>query len=129
MSQLFASGGHNIGTSTFSISLSNEYLESIFFRIHWFDLLAVLRDSRESYPASQFEHINSSTFSLLYGPTLTSIPDHWKNNSFVYKVMSLLSNMLSRFAHFSSKEQVSFTVMAAVTIHSDFGAQENKVCQ
>ena len=129
MSQPFASGGHNIGTSTFSISLSNEYLESIFFRIHWFDLLAVLRDSRESYLAPQFEHINSSTFSLLYGPTLTSIHDHWKNKSFVDKVMSLLSNMSSRFAHFSSKEQVSFNVMAAVTIHSDFGAQENKVCQ
>ena len=128
MSQLFASGGHSIGTSTFSISLSNEYLESIFFRIHWFALFAVLRDSRESHLAPQFEHINSSTFSL-YGPTLTSIHDHWKNNSFVGKMMSLLSNMLSRFAHFSSKEQVSFNVMVAVTIHSDFGAQENKVCQ
>ena len=29
---------------------------------------------------------------------------------------------------FSSKEQVSFNFMAAVTICSDFGAQENKVC-
>ena len=31
-------------------------------------------------------------------------------------------------ADFSSKEQVSFNLMAAVTIHSDFGAQENKIC-
>ena len=29
---------------------------------------------------------------------------------------------------FSSKDQVSFNFMAAVTICSDFGAQENKVC-
>ena len=29
---------------------------------------------------------------------------------------------------FSSKEEVSFNFMAAVTICSDFGAQENKVC-
>ena len=29
---------------------------------------------------------------------------------------------------FSSKEQVSFNFMATVTIFSDFGAQENKVC-
>ena len=29
---------------------------------------------------------------------------------------------------FSSKEQVSFNFMAAVTICSDFGAQENKIC-
>ena len=30
---------------------------------------------------------------------------------------------------FSSKEQVSFNFMAALTICSDFGAQENKICQ
>ena len=30
------------------------------------------------------------------------------------------------FFHFSSKEQVSFTFMDAVSICSDFGAQENK---
>ena len=36
-----------------------------------------------------------------------------------------LFNMLSSF---SSKEQASFNFMAAVTIRSDFGAQENKIC-
>ena len=35
--------------------------------------------------------------SFLYGPTLTSIHDYWKNHSFIGKVMSLLFNMLSRF--------------------------------
>ena len=40
--------------------------------------------------------------------------------TFVGKVMSLLSNMLS------SKEQASFNFMTAVTIHSDFGAQKIK---
>ena len=30
--------------------------------------------------------------------------------------------------NFSSKEQASFNFMAAVTICSDFGAQENKIC-
>ena len=29
---------------------------------------------------------------------------------------------------FSSKDQASFNVMAAVNICSDFGSQENKVC-
>ena len=38
--------------------------------------------------------------------------------------MSLLFNMLGH--NFSSKEQVSFNFMAAVTICNDFGAQENK---
>ena len=34
-----------------------------------------------SFPA-QFKSLNSSAFSLFYGPTLTSVPDHWKNHSF-----------------------------------------------
>ena len=33
-------------------------------------------------PAPQFKSINSSVPSLLYGPTLTSIHDHWKSHSF-----------------------------------------------
>ena len=35
-------------------------------------------------PAPQFKSINSLAFSLLYCPTLTSIPDYWKNHSFDY---------------------------------------------
>ena len=39
----------------------------------------------ELSPATQFKSISSSAFSLLYGPTLTSICDYWKkNNSFDY---------------------------------------------
>ena len=37
-----------------------------------------LRDSQESFPIPQFKSINSLVFSLLYGPTLTSIYDYWK---------------------------------------------------
>ena len=54
-----------------SISTSNEYSGLASFRIGWFDLLA--RDSLESSPAPQFESINSSSLSLLYGPILTSV--------------------------------------------------------
>ena len=57
------------------------------------------RDSQEFSP--QFKSINSLVLSLLYGPTLTSIHDHWKTialtrRTFVGKVISLLFNMLSR---------------------------------
>ena len=38
------------------------------------------RDSQESSPAPQFKSINSSALSFLYGPTLTSIHNHWKNH-------------------------------------------------
>ena len=58
------------------------------------------RDSQESFPAPQFKSIGSSTLGLLYGPTLTSVHDYWKNHSFdhmgfVSKGMSLLFNALS----------------------------------
>ena len=45
--------------------------------------------------------------------------------TFVGKVMSLLFNMLSRLVITSSNEQASFNFMDAVTICSDFGAQES----
>ena len=40
------------------------------------------RGSQESSPTPQFKNINSSALSFLYGPTLTSIHDYWKNHSF-----------------------------------------------
>ena len=39
------------------------------------------RDSQESSPTPQFKSINFSVLSFLYGPTLTSIHDYWKNHS------------------------------------------------
>ena len=42
------------------------------------------RDSQESSSTSQFESINSSALSPLYGPTLKSVHDYWKNHSFDY---------------------------------------------
>ena len=39
------------------------------------------RDSQESSPPPQFKSINSSVLSFLHSPTLTSIHDHWKNQS------------------------------------------------
>ena len=38
------------------------------------------RDSQESSPTPQFKSIDSSSFSFLYSPTLTSIHDYWKNH-------------------------------------------------
>ena len=65
----------------FSLSPSNKYSGFIPFWIDWFDLLAV-QGTQELSPIPQFKSINSSTFSFLYSPTLTSIPDYWKNQSF-----------------------------------------------
>ena len=50
-----------------SISLSNEYLELISFRIWLVWSPCRSRDSQESSPAPQFKSINSLALSLLYG--------------------------------------------------------------
>ena len=65
---------------SFSNSPSNDYSRLISFRIDRFDLLAVQGLPKPSN--TQFEGINSLALSLLYGPTLTSIHDYWKNHSF-----------------------------------------------
>ena len=84
---------------SFNISPSNECSELISFRIDWVWSLCNPRDSQESSPTPQFKSINSSVFSLLYSPTLTSMHDHWKTIAltFVSKVRSLPFNMLYRF--------------------------------
>ena len=63
---------------SFSISLSNEYSGLISFRMD----SDCPRDSEESSLTPHFKSINSSALSFLYGPTLTSIYDYWKNHSF-----------------------------------------------
>ena len=115
---------------SFSISPTNEYSGLISFK----DWLAwspwVPRDSQESSPTPQLKSIHSSALHLLYGPTFTSVHDYWKNHSFNYtKVMSLLFNMLSRFViAFLPRSKGLLISWLAVTISSDFGAQENKIC-
>ena len=48
--------------------------------------------------------------------------------TFVSKAMSLLFNMQSRLVIAFLPRSKSFNFMAAVTICSDFGAPQNKVC-
>ena len=67
---------------SFSISPSNEYSGLISFRIDWFDLLAVQGSLKSLLQHRSSKSINSLALSLLYGPTLTSVYDHWKNHSF-----------------------------------------------
>ena len=52
----------------------------IFFRIEWFAFLAS-QGTLKTLPAPQFKSINSLVLSLLCGPSLTSVHDHWKNHS------------------------------------------------
>ena len=51
------------------------------------------RDSQESSPAPQFKSINSLALSLLYGLTLTSVHDYWKNHSYDLKKLCWQSDI------------------------------------
>ena len=88
--------GQSIWSFSFSVSPSSEYSGLISFRTDWFDLLAV-QDSQKSSPMPQFESISSLVLSLLYGPTLTSVHDYWKNHSFDY--MAFVSKAMSLLLH------------------------------
>ena len=84
-----------------SISPSSEYSGVISFRIDWFDSLLSKGLSRV-FSRPQFESIDSSVLSLLYGPALTLYTTTRKTmalnlQTFVGEVMSLLFNTLSRF--------------------------------
>ena len=119
---------------SFSISPSNEYSGLISFRIDWFELLAV-QGTRES----PLEHHNSKASILQCSAFFMFQLSHpYMTNgkyialtiqTFVGKVMSLLFNILSRFViAFLSRSKSLFNFMAAITVNSDFGVQENKIC-
>ena len=87
------------------------------------------KDSQESSLAPQFESINSSLLSTLYGPTLTSVHDQRKNHSFDYRNLSVklyALNTLSRFV-IAFLPRTKCILVAAVTVCRDFGAQENEI--
>ena len=78
-----------------SISPSNEYSGVISFRIDSVDPLTVQGSLKSLLQHHSSKTAYSSLFSLLYGPTLTSTHDYWKNHNLDYmdhccKMMSLL---------------------------------------
>ena len=75
MSQFFKSGGQNIGASASASVLPMNIQD-------WSPLGWTGWISLKSKGLS--ESINSLVLSFLYGPTLTSTHDYWKNHSFDY---------------------------------------------
>ena len=105
----------------------------ISFRIDWFDLLAVQGTLKsllqhDSSKASILQHsaffkVQHSNPYMTTGKTISLII--W---TFVGKVMSLLCNTLSRFViAFLPRSKRLFNFVAAVTICSDVGVQENEL--
>ena len=116
-----------------SISPSNEHPGLISFRMDWFDLVAVhgTLKSLLQHHRSKESIVWSSAFfrvqlSHPYRSTGTTIALTRQN--FVSKETSLLFNMLSRFAIAFLPMSNCLNFMTVGTIHSDYGAQEKKVC-
>ena len=102
----------------------------------WLDLLVVQGTLKSllQYHSSKASVLRCSTFFMFqlshpYTTTGKAIALTMENHTWPLccKVMSLLFNMLSRFVIAFLPRSI-FNSMAVVTIHSDFGAQENKVC-
>ena len=132
MSQFFASGGQSIGVSaSASVSLMNI---QDWFPLGWTGLILAFQGTLKSllqHHSSKASILRCSTFFIvqLSHPYMTTgktiALTRW---IFIDKATSLLLICCLGWYSFSSKEHVSFNFMAAVTICSDFGDQENKVC-
>ena len=100
-SRHFASGGQIIGASA-SASVLPVNIQG-WFPLGLTDLMSLKsKGLSRVFSNKTVQKHHSSALSLLYGPTLTSIHDYWKNHSFDHadlcdSIMSLLFNMLSRF--------------------------------
>ena len=120
---------------SFSISPSNAYSGLISFRMDWLDLLAIQGTFKSllQYHSSKASILKHSAFFIvqLSHPYMTTgktiVLTRW---TFVRKVMSLIFNILSRLVivFLARSKKSSFNFMAACTICSDFGVQDNKVC-
>ena len=116
----------------FSISTYNEYSGLISFRIDLLNLLAVQETLKSllQHHSSKVSILWQSAFFIvqLSHPYMTTgkitLLTRW---IFVGKLMPLLFNMLSRLVITFLPRSKCLNFMAAVTICSDSGAQENKV--
>ena len=123
------------GSFSFNISPSNEYSGLISFRMNWLDLLAVQGTLKSllQHHISKASILQCSAFfivqlSHLYkntGKTITLT-----RQTFVGKVMSLLLNKLSRLVitFLPRSKHLLISWLQSVTICSDFGAPQNKIC-
>ena len=101
MCRLFASGGQSIGASA-SASVLPMYIQD-WFPLGWTGCISLQsKGLSKVFSNTSLKNISSLVPRLLYGPTLTSVCDHWKNHSFDQTDLCRQSdvsafNVLSRF--------------------------------
>ena len=133
MSQFFTLGGQSTRVSASNECLSNEYSGLISLRTDWFNHLAVQGTltcllQYHSSKASILWHSAFFTVQLSHPCMTTGKTITLTRCTFVGKVTSLLFNMLSRLVMAFLPRSKHLNFMAAVTICSDSGAPQNKVC-
>ena len=80
-SQFFASGGQSIGVSASASVLPMNMQD--WFPLGWTGWISLQsKGLSRVFSNTTVQKHHSSSFSLLYSPTLTSIRDHWKNHNF-----------------------------------------------
>ena len=83
VSWLYTSGGQSTGASASTSVLPMNTQD--WFPLGWTGLIFLQsKGLSRIFSRPQFKSINSLVLSLLYGPTLTSIHDYWKNHNFDY---------------------------------------------
>ena len=81
MCKFFASGSQHIGASASVFPMNIQDL----FPLGWTGWISLQsKGLSRVFSNTTVQSINSLALSFLYGPTLTSIHDHWKNHSFDY---------------------------------------------
>ena len=96
MSQFFASGGQSNGVSTSASVLPVNTQD--WSPLGWSGWISLQSKGLSKVFSNTTAQKHQFFGAQLYSPTVTSIPNYWKNHrwTFVDKVMSLLLNMLSR---------------------------------
>ena len=128
MSQLFASDDQNIGVST-SASVLPMSIQG-WFPLRLTDLISLLSNGLSRVFSSSWKaSIPQCFFTVQLSQYMTTGKTIalaiW---TFVGRVMSAIQHTVEVCHRFPAKKQTSSHFMAAVTIHSDFRAEEEEIC-
>ena len=113
----------NYQSFSFSISPPNEDSRLISFRIDWLDLLA----SQETLKSILQHHNLKASILWCLAFFMVQLSHSYKTagKTLALTLWTFVSKAMSQL---SSKEKLCFNFMDAITFHSDFGAQEKKIC-
>ena len=131
-SQFFASGGQSIGVSASASVLPINIQDWFLLGLNGLILLSkgFSRDfSKITIQRHQFFGAQPSLWSNSHIHTwLLEKPQPWLHGPLLAKLFLCFLICCLGLSWFFLQGQMSFNFMAAVTIHSDFEAQENKIC-